>query len=681
MRSHDANALEFRDEQISTLSHEVAALRRRALAEQERHFKQLIEQERAATRLGMERHVEQLMQQERTVTRLAIDEAMQSSETEIAKLVRGEAIRSSTGSDDNTGTAARDAATTEAIATVGLAAQEHLAEVVDDMEPEPEVEVAQSPPEGIPYHPTTCIDINNDEDIEFQRWVVESQTTRDDDEPPVLVIDAGRLLWRAGTAGDDAPKFLGQEGKVVLAVAEELQRLRNTSGTAHAQLQLLQEHQDSCCTHILDSITRAVEQGDMEPYELAVVTLPWPEAPNSDRAFWLRQKLFDGLPTLRGVTMQHQEVLQSMSSGRHTSLIVNLGLDITIAALYEGCTLPGARAVRNPRYDLLQIGSSDCPEEEQASQNWMERSGLLEALEAVVAAAPVNTRRDLLRNIVIAGGLPDSFSCKPCGLSTIDNHAAGRACQAHLSDMLWHRLISTGYPRGHKWVMEQVICPPERAWSSWIGGSILGSHEDSFNQYPTSYSPDGKGVMFLSRERHEALVRLGSHATSTDVVRLLGASRHFIADTGPDLRPNAARRALAWACCLLPCDVATTTIVTATATTVLALHTPQEQARSQLRILLRELPPELVTRVGILLVHPPEPTVLASPEERRTEAELVLLMAPRQIEQGKDCEEQSWSKDDAQRVTQCTHGRWLARDRGPGRIRVMCEVSKYNLYL
>ena len=98
MRSHDANALEFRGEQISTLSHEVAALRR-ALAEQERHFKQLIEQERAATRLGMERHVEQLMQQERTVTRLAIDEAMQSSETEIAKLVRGEAIRSSTGSD------------------------------------------------------------------------------------------------------------------------------------------------------------------------------------------------------------------------------------------------------------------------------------------------------------------------------------------------------------------------------------------------------------------------------------------------------------------------------------------------------------------------------------------------------------------------------------------------------
>ncbi len=511
------------------------------------------------------------------------------------------------------------------------------------------VDEAVPPPRPPSPQPATAVD-----DAEFRRFVYHFNDWVDDAdyvEPTVLVIDAGRFHWKAGDAGDDYPSEFAPEGAEGLELGKELQRLRDSGADRrrHAELQLLHEHRETCCASILESLSSRVARDRLQQHELALVTVPLLERPDDPggQAAWLMRQLFEALPTLRGIMLQNQEVLSLYASGRTTGVVVNLGSELSAMAIWEGSILSDtASVVHNPQYSCLPSSVRNS----EAMAFWIENSGLVDVVEGAIVAAPRDTRVDLMRNIVITGGIRAQLG------------TAGEACSAHLRSALVRRLTTTGYLRANPLTNHdrfvdrfvRVVCPSERYNSAWNGGSIIASLNSTF-RYPEP--------LFISREQHEAFVAKGTRATAADASYLLGAAERTLVPVAPDLRPAAALRALAWARCLLHSDSSSSTE-------------------------LAELPTELVVRVGELLVHPTAPRGAATPPEKtcRTAAELALLMAPRPqgCEQGQDCEPQRWTEAGAERVA---HARYigsstvqapperalslLERDRGCGRIRVM----------
>ena len=160
------------------------------------------------------------------------------------------------------------------------------------------------------------------DDDAFHRFVHSFNDDVGVDENTVLVIDAGNLQWAAGRAGDDSPCLFapGTQGELASLrdMAVELQRLQNSSdddaaassSSRHSRAQLLLEHRDRCCASMLELISNASRWngGWDKPWLLALVTVPMLQGAGSPRARWLCTELFDRLPSLRGVMIQHQEV-------------------------------------------------------------------------------------------------------------------------------------------------------------------------------------------------------------------------------------------------------------------------------------------------------------------------------------------------------------------------------------
>jgi hypothetical protein len=172
------------------------------------------------------------------------------------------------------------------------------------------------------------------DDDTFHRFVHSFNDDVGVDENTVLVIDAGNLQWAAGRAGDDSPCLFAPDTQEELTslrdMAVELQRLQNSSddgdgddassSSHHSRAQLLLEHRDRCCASMLELISNAsrwarahtqhqhMDPGWDKPWLLALVTVPMLQGAGSPRARWLCTQLFDRLPSLRGVMIQHQEV-------------------------------------------------------------------------------------------------------------------------------------------------------------------------------------------------------------------------------------------------------------------------------------------------------------------------------------------------------------------------------------
>eukprot|EP01043_Picozoa_sp_COSAG02_P032354 COSAG02_NODE_2157_length_9637_cov_4.208429_7_plen_576_part_00 len=489
-----------------------------------------------------------------------------------------------------------------------------------------------SPPSTPPWiagaHDSAAAAVDDAEFREFVRGFNDLSDDQDAVEPAVLVVDAGRLHWKVGDAGDDSPSDLAPEGPDGVLVGVELQRLRSGGAdrSRRAEQQLLRDHRATCCTSMVEALRRRAARGQARPYKLAVVTVPLLERPDDPdgQAAWLMRQLFDRLPSLRGIMLQNQEVLSIYASGRTTGLAINLGSELSVVAVWDGGLLSDtARVVRNPQYDLLPASVRDG----EAMKHWLETSGLVDAVEGAIAVAPRDTRRDLLSNLLITGGMRAQLG------------TAGQACSAHLPSALLCRLTSIGYLSSNLPGV-RVVCPPERDCSAWIGGSIVGVLSSTY-RYPEP--------LFISRRQYETFVALGTTASAADVSFLLGAAERTLVPAGPDLRPAAALRALAWARCLLHSDASSCAA-------------------------LAELPAELVVRIGELLDHPPPPHGATTPPEEssRTDAELELLEAPRLqgYEQGQDCEPQYWTEAGAEAPPEGGVA-LLARDRGSERIRVM----------
>ena len=100
--------------------------------------------------------------------------------------------------------------------------------------------------EGVPPPPGLCSAAAAVDDAEFREFVRgfnDLSGDQDGVEPAVLVIDAGRLHWKAGDAGDDSPSDLAPEGPDGVLLGVELQRLRSSGDdrSRQAEQQLLRE--------------------------------------------------------------------------------------------------------------------------------------------------------------------------------------------------------------------------------------------------------------------------------------------------------------------------------------------------------------------------------------------------------------------------------------------------------
>lgn len=86
-------------------------------------------------------------------------------------------------------------------------------------------------------------------------------------------------------------------------------------------------------------------------------------------------------------------------------------------------------------------------------------------LAEAIEAAPIDVRRDLLRNVIVCGG-------RWGGWPKLREHLC-----AQLDEWLLRRRASQPTMRDGQAnpMMAKVIHPPEAGASAWIGGSILGS--------------------------------------------------------------------------------------------------------------------------------------------------------------------------------------------------------------
>ena len=472
------------------------------------------------------------------------------------------------------------------------------------MEPEPEPEPSSSSSRPLARQRQRLLDdlgrwtTHDASFAEFLMTVGNSDLGPDDPHDiKVPVIDAGRLRWKWGLAGEDSPEsnicddhtLQGQAAREDgNTVGIELERLRNSrGGDCAAASSLLRSQRAKCCGKFLEWVAKEqaartsawaqlVAQPDgprRAPPQwppLVVVTVPLLERADDPHPLWLLSRLFHDLPALRGVALQNQETLATYASGRTSGLVLNLGYEVSMQGIYEGVQLPEtARVITLPRHDLWPLDSVE------AATEWLDASGVLVALKESLAAAPIDTRAVLTSNIVLAGGNMRSD--------------AGR----HVGEAIRHA-------SSLKWT---VVTPPERAISAWIGGSVFGSLSSTF-----------RGSYFVTRARFElceALLAAPSRPGVTEAVdRLLGSDSPLCQPSLHD-RAFPARQILAWACCLLPGNVP----------------------------MLEDLPEEIVSLIAGHLPRRRATTGAAAPEEvrTRTAAEEALLYAERPEEQGAEC--------------------------------------------
>eukprot|EP01047_Picozoa_sp_COSAG01_P059720 COSAG01_NODE_7210_length_3304_cov_2.853354_3_plen_693_part_00 len=257
------------------------------------------------------------------------------------------------------------------------------------------------------------------------------------------------------------------------------------------------------------------------------------------------------------LVVQPQELMGIYASGRVTGLAVNYGLELSTYAIYEGYVLPACARRRQP-----QPGLTAAADVAQL------------ALEAAMSA-PIDVRRELLGCVVLLGrGVLDhgavDGSCHFRQLVEREFAALVGVCESRPASAA--RAFGVGSGCGCR-----VIAPPERAWSAWIGASI---------------------VMSIDRGSRVPALRPGVRGAHYDDVllqaTLLPPCRHA--------QIVAAHRRLAWAGALLPSRLAEPTS-TGTgknlAPALVQLPEGQPPPRPERRPELADaLPPDVLRRVG-----------------------------------------------------------------------------------
>jgi hypothetical protein len=266
----------------------------------------------------------------------------------------------------------------------------------------------------------------------------------DEDDQCALVVDSGRLHWWIGQAGMDSPdNGLTYTGYSFPAHGDSASMAERLQLNWSLLEQHVAEHRTALDKTAL-FVCSVCDDVESDHVRNIADTL---FAPDSSR------------PGLRGdlsyLQVVPQELLILYASGHTTGLVINLGFDLTICGVYEGHLL-GETVRRVPMVASENVFSAD-------PDAWEERTRLGSLLTSAVEAAPIDTRRDLLRSILIGGG----------------RWGGWRNLQAHLHRQIdgWLATRRQGERSGavRTPMAIKVIQPPESGASAWMGGSILGS--------------------------------------------------------------------------------------------------------------------------------------------------------------------------------------------------------------
>ncbi|KAK4722194.1 hypothetical protein R3W88_012427 [Solanum pinnatisectum] len=313
-----------------------------------------------------------------------------------------------------------------------------------------------------------------------------------------LVIDSGSGMTKAGFAGDDSPRAV---------FPSIVGRPRHTGVMVGMNGKDAYVGDQALCNRFIWTLKHPIEEGivlswdDMEKiwyhrfyYELRVSSQEHPvlliEAPFNPKANRekMTQVMFETF-NVPAMYVENQVVLSLLDNGRTTGIVLNSGDSATnTVPIYEGHALPHAiswlglggrditcylkrkiissveNAFELPSGQVLNVGAERfrCPEVLfQPSLFGMGLTGIHEKVYNSIMKSDVDIRKDLYANIVLSGG------------STMFPGIAERMSKE----------ITALAPRGTK---IKVVAPPERKYSTWIGGSIL-AFVNSFERVSFSY--------------------------------------------------------------------------------------------------------------------------------------------------------------------------------------------------
>eukprot|EP00966_Prymnesium_polylepis_P019928 459210-Prymnesium_polylepis.1 len=210
---------------------------------------------------------------------------------------------------------------------------------------------------------------------------------------PALVVDAGRLHWHIGRAGEDIP----EAGMPLTQSAYDASKYPQP-GDQQALCErrrlnwsLLESYESTL------SIDYGGDEGNS--YDgIALFTAPIFEDADSEHIRDVADHVFSHENGLR-ITHVHfvlQELLILMGSGQTTGLVINLGHDLTILAVYQGHML-GETARRVPMTASEAVFKA-------SPEAWEEEMQLTKLVTSALLSAPIDTRRALLGAITIGGG-------------------------------------------------------------------------------------------------------------------------------------------------------------------------------------------------------------------------------------------------------------------------------------
>eukprot|EP00755_Sulcionema_specki_P003020 Sspe_Gene.119579::Locus_115871_Transcript_1_1_Confidence_1.000_Length_1165::g.119579::m.119579/K05692/ACTB_G1; actin beta/gamma 1 len=315
-----------------------------------------------------------------------------------------------------------------------------------------------------------------------------------DDEVPALVIDIGHFNVRAGFAGDDAPRevfpsVLGKGEKGAKVVGDEAMANRGKNSVAR----LLEKHQvpnwdnwEHAVHHIFYNVLRVAPEERVVLFSLSTLA----EDALSER---MAQVLFETF-SVPAFYIADDLVLSMYASGRTSGVVLDMGHQASVCAVaYEGhtvrstikSTIGGMDVTRTLSILLRERGYGFEQEHEEVIADIKEklatvletsdeknyelpdgqvitvgeertrcteelRNGVANAVAESIASAHSDLHKDSWANVILAGGcslldgIPDKMQLD-----------VTRRCPPSLKP--------------------KVIAPPERKYTTWIGGSILAS--------------------------------------------------------------------------------------------------------------------------------------------------------------------------------------------------------------
>eukprot|EP01063_Lacrimia_lanifica_P010038 TRINITY_DN16820_c0_g1_i1.p1 TRINITY_DN16820_c0_g1~~TRINITY_DN16820_c0_g1_i1.p1 ORF type:complete len:385 (+),score=74.59 TRINITY_DN16820_c0_g1_i1:55-1155(+) len=359
----------------------------------------------------------------------------------------------------------------------------------------------------------------------------------DDDEDRTVVLDNGSHTIKAGFAGEESPDAVirsdvgrshdADRGRKNTFVGARAQAERGALAISNPMLHGLIQHWDD-----MESIWNHMFSNELRvpPEAFGVISTEVPLNPKASREKFL-EIMFEtfGMPRCY---LAAAPVLSLYASGRTTGMVMDSGHAQThTVPIYEGYPLPHAiiraptragrdvtlsvqaalaiadgelaREIKETHMDVAQTAWLDpdlpgernydlpdgrvltlgdervrCPEEalfKRRECGDAEHSGLHEDIYKCIMKCEIDVRRDLYNNTVLAGGntmfpsmgqrMQHEINClAPCGMRT------------------------------------NIVTPPERAISAWIGGSILSSLSTFQSMWVSASEYDEHGATVVHRK-------------------------------------------------------------------------------------------------------------------------------------------------------------------------------------